>query len=755
MKGTIDEALKLGVEHLERGEVRQADQIGQQIIGANGSGCAGAWELRAAVAGRLGKLDQTVRFLRQALAIDDRVARYHARLGAALTAQGELQLAETSLRRALELQPNDAEAHFYLGHVLRARGLLNPAVGAYRRAVEFQPHSAEAWFNLGVTLQTQGRVDETVACLQRAARLKPAHADTHFRLGHALRRKGLREQAADCYRRALQLQPDLTAAHLELANIFIEQNRLDEAIAYLQRVREQFPDSVAIHNNLGFALRHQGRVDEAIHSLRRALQLRPDASALNNLGNALRDKDLNDEAVDCFRRALDLQPDFAEAHNNLGNALKDQGLLGDAIACYHRALEIAPQMIGVHSILLCTTYLHSEYDSQQIYAEHHRWNEQHAAPLAKSIRPHDNDRTLDRRLRVGYVSPDFRCHPIGRFLLPVLESHDHTGHSIFCYSSVRSPDKTTERCRDHADVWRDVSRHTDARLAEQIREDRIDILVDLTMHMVGSRLLVFARKPAPVQVTYLAYCGTTGLETIDYRITDPYLDPPEEDTSYYSEKSIRLPESYWCYQPVDVTPDVQPPPSVESGVVTFGCLNNFGKVTTATLQTWGRLLHAVPRSQLLVHSRPGPHRDRVLREYADQGLAPERIRFVGDTPFAEYFKLYHEIDIALDPFPYGGGTTTCDALWMGAPVVSLAGQTAVGRGGRSILSNIGLSDLVAQDTAAYIQIAADLASQPDRLVELRTTLRERMRNSPLMEANRFTRHLEASFRQMWHNWCIR
>ena len=711
--------------------------------------------MRAAVAGRLGKLDQTVRFLRQALAIDDRVARYHARLGAALTAQGELQLAETSLRRALELQPNDAEAHFYLGHVLRARGLLNPAVGAYRRAVEFQPHSAEAWFNLGVTLQTQGRVDETVACLQRAARLKPAHADTHFRLGHALRRKGLREQAADCYRRALQLQPDLTAAHLELANIFIEQNRLDEAIAYLQRVRKQFPDSVAIHNNLGFALRHQGRVDEAIHSLRRALQLRPDASALNNLGNALRDKDLNDEAVDCFRRALDLQPDFAEAHNNLGNALKDQGLLGDAIACYHRALEIAPQMIGVHSILLCTTYLHSEYDSQQIYAEHHRWNEQHAAPLAKSIRPHDNDRTLDRRLRVGYVSPDFRCHPIGRFLLPVLESHDHTGHSIFCYSSVRSPDKTTERCRDHADVWRDVSRHTDARLAEQIREDRIDILVDLTMHMVGSRLLVFARKPAPVQVTYLAYCGTTGLETIDYRITDPYLDPPEEDTSYYSEKSIRLPESYWCYQPVDVTPDVQPPPSVESGVVTFGCLNNFGKVTTATLQTWGRLLHAVPRSQLLVHSRPGPHRDRVLREYADQGLAPERIRFVGDTPFAEYFKLYHEIDIALDPFPYGGGTTTCDALWMGAPVVSLAGQTAVGRGGRSILSNIGLSDLVAQDTAAYIQIAADLASQPDRLVELRTTLRERMRNSPLMEANRFTRHLEASFRQMWHNWCIR
>ena len=297
---------------------------------------------------------------------------------------------------------------------------------------------------------------------------------------------------------------------------------------------------------------------------------------------------------------------------------------------------------------------------------------------------------------------------------------------------------------------RDLS---DEQLADTIRHDRIDILVDLTMHMAKNRLLVFARKPAPVQVTYLAYCGTTGLGTMDYRLTDPYLDPLGRDERFYCERSVCLPETYWCYRPTIETPPVNALPALAAGHVSFGSLNNFCKVTPPVLAAWGRLLQAVPDAKLLLHARAGSHRERVWGFLAGQGISAERVEFLDIKPLAEYFNVYQRIDVALDPFPYGGGTTTCDALWMGVPVVSLAGQTAVGRGGLSILSNVGLTDLVADDAGQYIRIAADLANDLPRLSELRQTLRQRMQASPLMDAPRFARNIEAAYRQMWQRWC--
>ena len=278
--------------------------------------------------------------------------------------------------------------------------------------------------------------------------------------------------------------------------------------------------------------------------------------------------------------------------------MQGPGEAGRSVACYRRALELKPDFAAAHSNLVYTQIFCPGYDAQTLYEEHRRWNQQHAAPLAKFIQPHLNDRSPDRRLRIGYVSPDFRCHPVGRFLLPLLESHDHESFEIFCYASVRIPDAMTDRCRAHADVWRDVLGLSDEQVADAIRQDRIDILVDLTMHMANNRLLVFARKPAPVQVTYLAYCGTTGLGTMDYRLTDPYLDPPGQDERFYCEQSIRLPETYWCYRPAIETPPVNALPALEAGHVTFGCLNNFCKVTPPTLAAWSRLLQAVPGSQV-------------------------------------------------------------------------------------------------------------------------------------------------------------
>jgi predicted O-linked N-acetylglucosamine transferase (SPINDLY family) len=294
---------------------------------------------------------------------------------------------------------------------------------------------------------------------------------------------------------------------------------------------------------------------------------------------------------------------------------------------------------------------------------------------------------------------------------------------------------------------------TDERMAQLVREDQIDVLVDLTMHMARNRMLLFARKPAPVQVTYLAYCSTTGLETMDYRLTDPHLDPPGMNDAYYSEQSIRLPETYWCYPLHEQSPQAGPPPAPSGGEVTFGCLNNFCKVSPAALELWIQLLRATPKSQLILHAYEGSHRQRVRDLLEHEGIDPQRLKFVGMVSLSEYFKRYEQIDVGLDPFPCNGGTTTCDALWMGVPVVTLAGRTAVGRGGVSILANVGLPELIAQTPQQYVQIATDLAGDLPRLGELRRTLRARMQASPLMDAPRFARNIEAAYRQMWRNWC--
>jgi predicted O-linked N-acetylglucosamine transferase (SPINDLY family) len=307
--------------------------------------------------------------------------------------------------------------------------------------------------------------------------------------------------------------------------------------------------------------------------------------------------------------------------------------------------------------------------------------------------------------------------------------------------------------RRHAKQWQNTFGLTDERMAELIREDQIDVLVDLTMHMARNRMLLFARKPAPVQVTYLAYCSTTGLETMDYRLTDPHLDPPGMNDAYYSEQSIRLPETYWCYPMHEQSPQVGPPPAPSTGEVTFGCLNNFCKVFPAALELWIQLLRATPKSQLVLYAREGNHRQRACDLLEHEGIDPHRLKFLGRVRLSEYFKRYDQIDVGLDPFPCNGGTTTCDALWMGVPVVTLAGRTAVGRGGVSILANVGLPELIAQTPQQYVQIATDLAGDLPRLAELRRTLRARMQASPLMDAPRFARNIEAAYRQMWRNWC--
>jgi len=301
-------------------------------------------------------------------------------------------------------------------------------------------------------------------------------------------------------------------------------------------------------------------------------------------------------------------------------------------------------------------------------------------------------------------------------------------------------------------VWRDSADWSDSELANRIRADQIDILVDLALHTNGNRLQVFARKPAPVQVTWLGYPGTTGLASMDYRLTDPYLDPPGERDAFYTEKSIRLPHCFWCYGPIRQAVEVSALPALSAGYMTFGCLNNFTKVSRAVLTLWASLLSAVPNSRLRIHMTRD-RQSKVIAQFAELGIEANRIRFAEKQPFVKYLEDYNRIDIALDPFPYAGGTTTCDALWMGVPTVTLRGHTAVGRGGVSILSNVGLTDWIAENPGQYVSIAKNKAADLPALAELRANLRERMRQSPLMDGKRFTDEMESAYRQMWKNWC--
>ncbi len=335
----------------------------------------------------------------------------------------------------------------------------------------------------------------------------------------------------------------------------------------------------------------------------------------------------------------------------------------------------------------------------------------------------------------------------------LLREHDRRNFEIFCYSHLQRGDDVTEKVRSLSDHWQNIVRLGDEEAEAVIRADRIDVLVDLALHTAHNRLPLFARKPAPVQVSYLGYCGTTGMEAIDYRLSDPHLDPAESDLACYREESVRLPHCYWCYQPGGLTPSPGPLPAARAGHITFGCLNNFAKVCAPALELWAKILRDVSGSRLLLHAPPGSSRRDLIARFASGDVSPERLEFVWRQPWEEYLKSLSRIDLALDPFPYGGGITTCDAIWMGVPVVSLSGRTAVGRGGRSILTNLGLPELIAESPRQYYDVAVSLSRDLARLEKLRSTLRERMEESPLRDAPAFARAVEGAYRRIWRRWC--
>jgi predicted O-linked N-acetylglucosamine transferase (SPINDLY family) len=449
-----------------------------------------------------------------------------------------------------------------------------------------------------------------------------------------------------------------------------------------------------------------------------------------------------------------MNPLYAEAYNNLGSINQNQGKFKEGVFCFRKALEIKPEYPEAHSNLLYSMHYEPDIHPEQLFEEATKWWQHHGI---KNHRKSPPIRCVEHaiRIKIGYVSPDFREHSVSYFFLPFLKYHNRDSFEIFCYSAVRREDKLTNRIKELSDHWCSIAWRRDAAVADQIRRDGIDILVDLAGHTAGNRLPVFARKPAPVQVTWLGYPNTTGMPVIDYRLTDEIADPQGEADQYHSETLIRLPDGFLCYGPPEDAPVVSGLPVRKAGCISFGSFNNLPKINEEVIRLWSCLLHNVPNSCLLLKSKQladEPTRQGFLELFSAAGIGSERIKLLPRTPStAGHLALYHQIDIALDPFPYNGTTTTCEALWMGVPVITLRGNRHSGRVGASILTRIGMQEMIAESEGQYVQIGMKLAKNIDRLEQLRAEMRQRMKTSPLCDGKCFARTMENTFRNISKN----
>jgi len=601
-------------------------------------------------------------------------------------------------------------------------GDLETAGEICRQILAADPNEADAWHLLGLLNAQVGRHQAGVECFDRALRLKPDWFEALYNLGRARLDQGDLAAATACYRRAVELRPDHEEAH----------------------------------NNLGLALEGQGKVDEAAACYRRAIQLNPElVAAHNNLGLVLRGQGKLDEAAACFGRALQVKPDLADAHNNLGNVREDQGKLAEAIACYRRALEVMPECVWAHSNLLCSQQYRGSITLKELADAHAGFEQAHVAPLRATWSAHENVRDPQRRLRVGFVSPDLRRHPVGYFLIRLLENLDQGLYEAICYYDGTVTDDLTARFQGAATAWSDVARWTDEQLARQIRTDRIDVLFDLAGHTSGNRLLVFARKPAPIQVTWAGYTGTTGLAAMDYVLADRFEIPPQSER-YYCERVLRMPDGYVCYDPPGYAPPVSPLPAFENGYVTFAAFHNPAKITPQVVEVWAQVFKRLPQARLVLKYRgmdDASVTGRLADLFAGCGIDPARLEFLGFSAHSETLAQYRRVDVALDSFPYNGGLTTCEALWMGVPVVTCPGETFASRHSLSHLSNVGLTETVAGSLEEYVELAVSLAGDLSRLAALRAGLRDRMAFSPLCDGKRFAENFVEILRTVWQHWC--
>jgi protein O-GlcNAc transferase len=685
------------------------------------------------------------RLLAEAFIASGRRAERRGRLGAACR----------RYRAAARLAPRDLRTHLNLGAALEAAGDAAEAFRAYERGLAVEPDNPYAAYNLGRLHFARGEHREAESLLLQALRAKPDFADARVALANAQEARGEIAAAADSLRAALELRPGHGGSWYNYAELLWKLARAEDAERALRRALEAAPDHVYANFHVARLENSRGRYAEAALRLDAALRFNPDfLDAWCLRAEVLLRLNLLDEAERAARRALELDAQCAAAWYLLGLALRAMSRVGEALEAFAAAARLAPERMDYEptELLLLTQW--DGISAQALFERHRDYGARLEARVAPRFHAWRGAADPERRLRIGFVSCDFNRHPVAWFMLPLLERLDRERCGVLCYSVGAEGDEVTARVRAAADDWREAAALSDEALADAIHADAVDVLVDLIGYAGIARHGVFARQPAPVQASWLGYLHSTGMTRIRYRITDARADPPGASEKLHTEALVYLPHSQWCYRPPLAIEHAAATPCVRNGYVTFGCFQHAPKLTPSVRRLWAEILRQMPAARLTFVGVPaGRARDDLLSDFQAQGIAPSRLTILPRLPLEDYLRQYDQVDIALDTFPYGGGTTSFEALWMGVPVLTLAGDRSAARSAASILGNLGLDEWVATSAQAYVRLALEHAADCARIAALRGSLRLRLQASPLMDEARFARDMEAALRAMWREWC--
>ena len=737
------------LEHYETGQYGDAEKLAKYLTQQFPQHQFG-WKVLGAVLKQTGRITDSLTPMQKSVQLVPQDAGARNNLGTTLQELGRLNEAEACFKQAIVSQPGLAVSHYNLGITLNELSRLDEAEASYKQAIVLKPDYVDAHYNLGITLQELFRFDEAEASYNQAIALKPDYAEAYSNLGITLQELFRFDEAEASYNQAIALKPDYAEAYSNLGITLQKLFRFDEAEASYNQAIALKPNYVVAHYNLGITLQELGRLEEAEASYNQAIVLKPDlADAHNNLGNMLQNLGRLDEAESCYKQAIVSQPDLAEAHLNLGSTLHKLGRFDEAEVSLRQAIALKPDYVDAWDNLLFMLNYNPRLSSAELYREYEAYG---TFVSSKTVRRFDHSNRLStagRRIRVGYSSPDFRDHACQSFMEPMFREHDRDQFELFAYSNTKKTDHHTERFKSYFDQWIDVSQLSDEAMAERIYDDGIDILVDMAGHTSGNRLVVFAMRPAPVQVgSAIGYAYTTGLKEMDYFIGDENLTP-EGSEPYFSEELFRVPGPPFVYEPPhDTTPDVSDLPALREGYVTFGSLTRTSRLNDPLLAVWKRILDRVPGSRLRLDQKPfAAERMRELfwQRLEGLGIPRERVELTCSQP---HWLAYQDIDITLDCWPHNAGTTTIESLWMGVPVLSKVDRPSMGCMGASMLKPLGLENWVVEDEAAYIEKAVDYASDLTALSKLRGDLRQRLEKNSLLDAAACTQKAEDAYRQM-------
>ena len=749
---TLGALLNEALAHHQAGRLGEAQTLYSRILAVDPRH-ADALHFMGLLACQIKQHEPGLALIRESIALHPN-AIYYNNLGNMLRESGARDEAVHAYRSAIALKADYAEAYSNLGNVLRESGDAKAALEQCARALELHPGYAQAYNNLANALKDLGELEAAALSYGKAIAANPGFVEAHLNLGHVRKAQGDLDAAAASYRSAVALAPQMAAAHDGLGGLAFFRGEVDAAIEHYRCVVALEPQSAHACNTLGNALNAVGRVGEAIPVYEQAIALDPDfPDAWHNLANALRRQGIPTRAVVCARRAIELRGDTPSFHNNLGAILADLSQFDAALECYRAARALDPDFGESHTCVLFGQSYVTEWSADTHLADARYFGER----MAARAKPYRHWPVLDaarggaRALRVGFVSADFRKHPVGYFFECVLSRLDRSRIEPIAYSNGLQNDELTARIKPRFAAWHHVADTSDAALARAIHEEGIDILVDLSGHTGRNRLPMFAWRPAPLQVSWLGYFATTGLAEIDYVLADPHVVPPDE-ASQYVEQIWRLPDCYLCFTLPDLRVPVAPLPARTNGYITFGCFNNHKKLNDGVVALWSRLLRAIPDARLMLKNHQLSEaviRSETIARFAAHGVPADRLVLEGPSSREAYFDAYRHADIALDPFPYPGGTTSVEGLWMGVPVLARRGDRFLAHLGEMVVRTVGLDEWIAADDEDYLARAIAFARDLPALDRLRATLRERVERSPLADAERFAGHLATAFEQMW------